>query len=141
MERATKNTEEKYASYPVTLDSAINATTRWREWMENNSVPGDVQTNAFFIPMGDLLSLISQKEGLLGIRAYVAMAEEADPEGASSLKLLLVAVDPSPEPVSPDYGVDIIEEISGSPGLVTVYDFTSPCPKFCDSTSPLLTGA
>ena len=136
MERATEKTET-YPSYPVTLDSAIEDTTRWRDWMAANSVPGEVQTNAFFIPMGDLLSLITQKEGLLGVRAYVAMSEDTAPEGASSLKLLLVAVNPTVG--SPDYGTDIIEDVPGT-NCVTVYDFTSPCPKFCDSSSPLLTG-
>ena len=131
----------KFTSFPVKIDDAIKATSKWRSWMSENDVPEEVMTNAFFIPIGDLQALLAivqdQYQEAIGVRAYVGMGDP-NPDGGSTLKLLLVAVNPSPEPIDPDPGVDIIENI-GSTDYVTVYDFTSPCPKFCDASSVLLT--
>ncbi len=125
---------EEHPSFPVTLQSAIDSTTNWRQWMSDNSVPEEIRVNAFFIPVGDILAL-AQRDDIIGVRAYLGLpGEEAD---ISTLKILLVPVGPSPTPIDPDKGEDIIEEITGT-DLVTIYDFTSPCPNFCAVHSPLM---
>ncbi len=132
---------KQFTSFPVKLNDAVVATSKWRNWMSDNDVPEEVLTKAFFIPMGDLQALLTmlqdQYQNAIGVRAYVGLGEPQE-EGGSALKLLLVGVKASLEPIEPDPGIDIIENIPGT-DFVTIYDFTSPCPKFCDASSILMT--
>ncbi len=135
-----KDFNKEFTCFPVKLEDAQSATENWRNWMSDNNVQETVHTNAFFIPIGDLVALISMLQNnypnMIGVRAYVGMGDPPE-NGGSALKLLLVGVNPSALTITPDPGVDIIANI-GESGLVTVYDFTSPCPKFCDADSSLM---
>lgn len=130
----TKHNNEDVPGNPVTLDHAISGTTRWRDFLNSfdkstTPIPQNQKLKAFLIPIADIQALAASQNAA-NVRAYLSLT--ATPEdGTSAMRLFLVAVG--------EDGNDIIEPIDpGDPtGLYTIYDFTSPCPNFCDIQSPL----
>lgn len=131
----------------ITIEEAKYWTASWQ--LENPT-----KARAFLIPIPDLLELLTEltvlksdgKGGLCtnpadhlqeGVRAYMAVGP--DTKGSPEEKLVLVgAVD-----VSGEYQDQVLESphtpvlpISGS----GAFDFTLPCPRHCDRTSPLNNG-
>ncbi|MBP9792901.1 MAG: hypothetical protein KBC56_02780 [Flavobacterium sp.] len=78
---------------------------------------------AYFIPKDDLTDLMNDAN-CIGVRAYLALGNVA--RMAPEAKLLLVDVD-----ANGTNGTDILAN--------GIFDFTSPCPAYCDTTSPLYT--
>lgn len=104
---------------PNTIDqtTAISWISAWR-------ANPDSQVKAFFIPKEDLTDLM-QDSNCTGVRAYLAFGNEDG--GAPESKVLLVDVEG-----------DIAK--GGTDNLTNgIYDFTKPCPSYCDVTSPLYT--
>jgi hypothetical protein len=96
----------------ITLETAQTWATNWRK-----DQPDTVK--AFLIPQEDIIELYNQitKNGAQDVRGYLGIKEEGE------YKLMLVPVDPK--------GNDMID--------LGIYDFTKPCPKDCDTMSPLYT--
>ena len=95
----------------IPLETAQNWAARWRENPVN-------VVKAFLIPHDDFTQLLAQGN-VDDIRAYVGI----DDNGTH--KLMLVGVDKD--------GSDLIDADKQE----YIYDFTQPCPNFCDVRSPL----
>ena len=95
----------------ISLDTAQNWAARWRE------NPTHI-VKAFLIPHEDFAQLLAQGS-VNDIRAYVGI----DDNGTH--KLMLVGVDKT--------GSDLIDADKQE----YIYDFTQPCPAYCDNRSPL----
>lgn len=85
----------------------------WRD-----SQPDNVK--AYLIPQDDITQLMAEAN-VQDVRAYCGIDENGD------YKLMLVGVDAN--------GSDLVNEAAGE----YVYDFTEPCPRTCDYTSPMYT--
>jgi hypothetical protein len=101
------------AKNAITLQQAQEWATTWRE------NPLHI-IKAFLIPQADFVQLLAEKN-VVDIRAYVGTDENGEQ------KLMLVGVN--------DKGQDLIDEANNQ----NIYDFTQPCPDFCDLESPLFT--
>ncbi len=147
----------------ITLDQAIAWTEKWREKCPHNC-------KAFLIPVQDLVGVLKEigvikdagKTGLYtideqtpnGVRAYMAIDEKEKTGGGE--KIILVGTEPQI-----DYDKkkivqrDIINGKLDNKGHYVdpknvglsddeintgIYDFSQPCPNFCDFESPLITG-
>lgn len=103
------------------------------------------KTKAFFIPITDLIEAINEVNGtnydpelgnkVDGIRAYIGV--EKNEQDQYEEKLMIVGVknnkDILPGRTDNDPEVNALLDDGGG----DVYDFTKPCPKFCDDGSPL----
>jgi hypothetical protein len=87
----------------------------------------DLGVKAHFIPKEDIQKILNDAN-CIGARAYLGWGN-ADDKKLPEAKLIIVSVDPTDN--VPDYGNDNIEN--------GIYDFTNPCPNFCDVTSSLYT--
>lgn len=97
--------------------TAISWITAWR----NQPDPG---VKAYFIPRADFADLMKDSS-CIGVRAYLAFGNSNG--NAAEAKLLLVDVEGDPN-------------TGGTDNLTNgIYDFTRPCPTYCDVTSPLYT--
>ncbi len=127
-------------------------TAKWRESCPENC-------KAFLIPAVDLIEVLNEM-GILGdkaaakaqkraskrkldVRAYMAI--ETFENGATEEKILLVGTQQDSEGVYRDIlngsidgkGETEVKGLKGPEGNSGVYDFTSPCPPYCDDESPL----
>ncbi|MBN8641664.1 MAG: hypothetical protein J0L86_07630 [Flavobacteriales bacterium] len=101
----------------IDLTTAINWISTWRR-------SPDTGVKAFFIPVIDFSSLMQDKN-CIGVRAYLAFGNtDGNPAEA---KLLLVDVEG-------DINTGGTDNLNNG-----IYDFTRPCPSYCDVTSPLYT--
>jgi hypothetical protein len=132
----------------ITIDQAKEWTNAWQS--KNPTI-----SKAFLIPTTDIISLFKELQVLVldshgnfiindnnsmdvALRAYLAIgpSEEKEETGLDEEKLVLVGA----VAVNEEYQ-DQVEEtenklqvtLSGS----GAFDFTKPCPKFCDPKSPL----
>lgn len=101
------------ATNTISLTKAQDWAARWR-MDPNNTV------KAYLIPKEDITQLMNETD-VQDVRAYMGIDEKGEH------KLMLVGVDAKNK--------DLINEASGW----YVYDFTTPCPNYCDTTSPLYT--
>ncbi|MBL7885293.1 MAG: hypothetical protein JNJ52_00980 [Flavobacterium sp.] len=101
----------------ISLTDAVNWIKAWRE-------NPDLGVKAFFIPKDDITNLLKDGD-CVGVRAYLAFGN--DGEDPTESKLLLVNVNEDSTGVSKDVIMN------------GIYDFTKPCPSFCDADSPLNT--
>jgi len=101
------------ATNTIPLDIAQDWARTWRADPSNT-------VKAFLIPQIDITELLAETN-VQDVRAYVGI------DGKGDCKLMLVGVDAN--------GLDLIDESCGD----YIYDFTEPCPKTCDYTSPLYT--
>jgi hypothetical protein len=121
---------------PITLTEGVDWTTNWRTWCLENGFTEQNMLRAFFIPLGDLEAIV-KTSGAGGCRAYLALERADDP---STVKLVLVPTEPNQ---LIGFGKDIIEPLpidavkNDDEELVSIYDLTCPCPRFCDFESPL----
>lgn len=110
----------------IGLETAIALTKNWRGFLEKKM--GD-SFRGFLIPFADIQNLmdIHKDENIVGVRGYMSLADPNDP---SSVRFILVPVNAE--------GKDVLQK-PGEEGsdATTIYDFTQPCPAFCDTTSPL----
>ncbi len=120
--------------YPdtITEEDAIRITTNWRNFMGKGN-PDFIR--AFEIPLDDLVNAaaLTQKYGGVGVRAYIGLNAEGDPNSA---KLAIVPIDVK--------GNDILkvpmqegQKAVADEEESTIFDFTNPCPQACDLNSPL----
>ncbi|MFL9484900.1 hypothetical protein ACI6Q2_19100 [Chitinophagaceae bacterium LWZ2-11] len=133
--------------YTIPLDVAMNRTNYWRETVK--PIYGDDMDKvpkAFFIPIDDIMCLAEnfQKYNIAGVRAYFTFHSMEDTAGITAV---LVPVVPTKQ-VSANGDVVIVsysdmlslpvnDEKLGDAGDSTIYDFSQPCPPFCDPESDL----
>lgn len=96
----------------ISLGDAQKWAKNWRS-KSNNTV------FAYLIPREDFVDLLGIPN-VVNIRAYAGINPETNED-----KLMLVGVDAN--------GLDLINAKAGH----YIYDFTTPCPSFCDLKSPL----
>ena len=99
-------------NFTITLDVAKKWVTSWRM-----NPPKDL-AKGHLIP-GESLKILLATNGVVNIRAYMGIDE------TNTQKLLFVGVDAN--------GKDLIDANH------LIFDHTEPCPKNCDSSSPLFT--
>lgn len=99
---------------PTNTISLATAQAWAKNWRDNQ--PDTVK--AYLIPQVDITELMGEPN-VQDVRAYCGIDENGN------YKLMLVGVDAN--------GVDLINEAAGA----YIYDFTEPCPRTCDTTSPL----
>tara|TARA_B100000768_G_scaffold156438_1_gene154000 strand:- start:136 stop:531 length:396 start_codon:yes stop_codon:yes gene_type:complete len=115
----------------ISLKVAKKWAKRWRK--TESSYKNYQDCRAFNIPKADLVNVL--KEDVASIRAYIGVAEFICPDTDEELyqeKLMIVGVDKD--------GKDMISSKDGvtlDEGSKEIYDFTRPCPDFCDLDSPL----
>lgn len=140
---------------PIDINDAIAYAKKWQGENKNHA-------KAFLIPANDLIACLIEMEVLTddgtgkyilknvndsGVRAYMAIKRpDGDPPTPQTEKLLIVGtkadcngihrdIIEGEKPSScPGKEVDkMVAKLAGS----GVYDFTDPCPNYCDTDSPL----
>lgn len=126
--------------HAVTLEEAKTTCAAWRVLL-SEMIPGVTNENlfrGFYIPIDDIKALAKHYEAV-AVRAYIA----TNPLPAGSeitgheLRLMLVPVVPVDGEPLPGKDHIVPLEHPGDPGLVSIYDFTRPCPHQCDKGSVL----
>jgi hypothetical protein len=118
-------------SQPNTIgrELAISMTTKWRNYLGKKM--GE-NFRGFLIPFADIQDImdIHKEKNIMGVRGYMSLADE---NNLSSLRFILVPVDSDGRDM-----LDIhLEGDTDDDVQSTIYDFTQPCPAFCDVKSPL----
>ena len=134
---------------PIPIECAMQWTANWQDKYDG------VHCSAFLVPVEDLIGALTEmgiiKDGKVVkpdtgvtpmIRSYMAI----DPEQTEGFgeKLVLVGTEAAKDPKGNIIYHDIVEG-ERSDGLVLTnpptgsgaFDFTQPCPNFCDPDSPL----
>ena len=138
MKKLKKNSDPTTTTIPVAL-----AVTRVKRWLQILAAMPDFEKKhdsiprAIFISFDDIKQLQADypPDTLKGIRLYFGVAGEDQPMPASveDLRGMIVPVLKSPT----GRFIDLIESDEANPNDTSVYDFTSPCPKYCDVNSEL----
>jgi hypothetical protein len=123
-----QNVKSQPLSQPNTIgrEMAISMTSKWRNYL--GKATGE-NFRGFLIPFADIQDLmeIHKEANIMGVRGYMSLADE---NNLSSLRFILVPVDSN--------GKDMLDmQLEGDEVQSTIYDFTQPCPAFCDMSSPL----
>lgn len=147
---------------PVDPEKAKLLTANWRDYytaIYNNPKPpvippispdGESVFRGFRVPLDDLTQILEviqkyngsseHEDKINSIRVYLAK-DSADEKIMDDIHILLVPVvggQPIPGPGLTKYGKDMLETDAGSKGSVsTIYNFSTPCPRQCDISSPL----
>jgi hypothetical protein len=100
----------------ISLETAQDWANRWKEVQNNNKTP---HITAFLIPGIDVSQAL-QPEKAVDVRTYLGMDETNTP------RLIIVGVD--------EKGNDLIDEANG----YYIYDFTLPCPPYCNDIPPFI---
>ena len=114
----------------------LNAMAGIPEFKENP----ELMPRAIFIDIDDIRELMAaySKNDLTGIRVYLGIAGEDNPGPATTddLRGMLVPVmDGGPHRPHADCIIKPVGTINS--GTTSIYDFTAPCPVYCDKTSEL----
>lgn len=118
-------------SFPtIPLDVAEAGTENWRDFYQFSTKTADSKQifRGFHIPVADLETLLKEAGDIDGVRAYFALQTPFDPltpDVDKDIHIYLVPVKDN---------IDICEDPNGNSN---VCDFTTPCPKICDTSSPL----
>jgi hypothetical protein len=131
MQDAQQNVKSPSVSQPNTigLEMAVNMTTNWRNYL--GKAMGE-NFRGFLIPFADIQNImeIHKDKDLMGVRGYMSLADE---NTLSSVRFILVPVDSDGKDIVDMHVVGDADDDTQS----TIYDFTQPCPAFCDMKSPL----
>ena len=100
----------------ISLETAQDWANRWKEVQNNNKTP---QITAFLIPGIDVSQAL-KPEKAVDVRTYLGIDETDIP------RLIIVGVDKN--------GNDLIDEANG----YYIYDFTLPCPRYCNDSAPFI---
>ena len=116
----------------VPLNVAEAGTDNWRQFYKFSTRTADSTQifRGFHIPVADLRTLLEEAGDIDAVRAYFALENPYNPlvpgpAQANDIHIYLVPVKDN---------VDICEDPEGNSN---VCDFTTPCPKICDTSSPL----
>jgi len=145
MENQTNHHHNSKATKPsktISLTMAKIWVTRWLKTIA--AMPGfeedkNLIPRAIYISIEDIKELFEKypEKDLVGIRMYFGIAGEAEPEPVSveNLRGLIVPVF-SAEPYRPHADLIQIND-PANPNDTSIYDFTAPCPAYCDKKSEL----
>nr|WP_294792888.1 hypothetical protein [uncultured Mucilaginibacter sp.] len=145
MESKNQLTEPTRVIIPV--QTAIERTTHWRNFMKKNTAAEDVRRipKAVYLSRTDIIDMAKQCEAddsIAGMRAYFTLNNEFTETVKNEVKFVMVLVrisdtKPFGEDVlyAPGYTAD-----NNVGGGSNVYDYSKPCPDCCDTSSPLYTG-
>lgn len=116
---------------PIPVEEAVRLTTNWRVFFANLIKEEDPNSpkvfRGFTIPIQDLEQILDHYDdypNMTGIRVYIA--KDCEQRNGGLVHLVVVPVDES--------GKDVT---TLKDGKSSVYDFTSPCPEVCDTSSKL----
>jgi hypothetical protein len=134
----------KKSTDPTTTIPVALAVTRVKRWLQIvGAMPGfetkhDSIPRAIFISFDDIKQLEADypPDTLKGIRLYFGVAGEDQPTGPSVEDLRGMIV-PVLKTDKPGQHKDLIESDEANPNNTSIYDFTTPCPKYCDVNSEL----
>lgn len=126
----------------ISVNDAVERVTRFRDQLLKQ-VPEVNIPRAVFIPISDLLAIVNsfdilRADGttineLSGVRAYFAV-KESDMDLDDDITAVIVPVDKDDKDIIyKNQGVGMGDDDDDT----EIYDFTQPCPNFCDPTSPL----
>lgn len=127
----------------ISLETAQEETTRWRRFLavESKDFKMDTINRGAFIPFEDLFELKrlhDKNHDIIGVRAYFALDEiQKDGTPLHHVKLILVPVKKGGRCGKDIVEVSIDSNDSKSREMSSIYDFTMPCPDYCDETSAL----
>lgn len=131
----------------ISIPEAIQRTTNWREFMSANTKEGvDPRfiPKAVYISKTDIMEMAERFKDptMVGARAYFTLDNPAEELEKNIITFCLVMVRSCE---GKECGEDVLY-LSGG-GLKDgddddsgVYDFTQPCPSYCDPDSPLYNG-
>jgi hypothetical protein len=138
-----KNMEDQ--TNTISLDEAKAYTQEWRN--KESTYNSHQELNAFLIPAVDLqeaLDLLKGQEGKTYVRAYIGVKHQAR---VSEEKLVIVATiaDEDDSTIYRDLIYGKVDGIGATtppsdPTNSGIFDFTYPCPTFCDPKSPIHKG-
>lgn len=115
------------SKFTIDLATAKKWVKTWRK------LEGDYnkhhECNGFLIPLEDFKGILNE-EGVVNARAYLGIKENED--GTSEEKLILVGVDANGKDMLP---LNENGELTNEDDRI--FDFTRPCPNYCDPDSPL----
>lgn len=114
----------------ISLDDAKDWTGNWR------TAP-TTAARAFLIPVNDIQGVLNEIKSQSGepcARAYLAI----DDKGVEKLVIVGTSQDTTTTPGTTIYR-DLLPAVGEDYETATnsIYDFTKPCPTFCDPASPL----
>ncbi|WP_345949595.1 hypothetical protein ABDD95_22375 [Mucilaginibacter sp. PAMB04274] len=138
---SSKLTEPTRVIIPVS--KAIERTTNWRNFLKKNLEEQESWKipKAVYISKEDILDLAAAchaDKSIAGVRAYFSLTVPEEEKFRNEIKFVMVLVR---EEEGMPAGKDVIYLPGGSSDDdSSVYDFTRPCPDFCDTTSPLFNG-
>ncbi|MBC7759731.1 MAG: hypothetical protein H7069_12805 [Phormidesmis sp. FL-bin-119] len=131
----------------ISLAEARKRIGNWLKFLSGTPTFKDKQDmipRALFISFDDIKELEKdcaknyKKDELIGIRVYFGLAEQLDGVTGSdyALRGMVVPVLKSPKSAC---GTDAVHHnlADPDPNYTNIYDFTSPCPKYCDDESEL----
>ena len=121
----------------ITLQVAKKWAKKWRK--QEGTYNQHHECRAFTIPKIDLQEVLAE-DGVVNVRAYLGIEVFTDPDTGAEVteeKLMIVGVDKNNK--------DMISTKKGEDGSLIsdpeegddIYDFSRPCPTYCDPGSPL----
>ncbi|MFB9845024.1 hypothetical protein [Mucilaginibacter ginsenosidivorans] len=129
------------ADTSIAIEVAKIRVKRWLNWaIESNSYNGNPQSipRAIMISFNDIDAIREKykEQSLKGIRLYFGLNGEDDPKPPTTANLCGLIV---PVFFADKYRphADIVINDPANPNDTSVYDFTSPCPVYCDFQSEL----
>lgn len=145
-----KNTDSHQPGRSTTKISLENAKIRIKKWLSTMaSAPGyrenpDTIPRALFISLEDIKELIAdydkghRKEKLVGVRVYIGLKELWEGNDEPRTYILDGLMVPVIKHLSGAH-VDVVyqNEETADSAKTSIYDFTAPCPQYCDKSSEL----
>ncbi|WP_316822065.1 hypothetical protein [Pedobacter gandavensis] len=147
MENINSNRSEKN-SMKISLAEAKKRISRWLKVLsgipEFKEKPNEIP-RALFIPLSDIKELLADYEKaksakeLVGIRVYFGLKElmgaKEEPVGYELDGMLVPVLYESKE--KPHVDGIFQNRNTADPEKTNIYDFTAPCPRYCDKDSEL----
>jgi hypothetical protein len=115
---------DRSVQYPVVPGKTIDIQTAV-DWATNWQATPDNSVKAYFI-LKEVIQQLLLNSNSIGVRAYLGWGT-SDPKVGPEAKLMLVSVEGDIK----TGGTDNVGK--------GIFDFTKPCPAYCDTTSSLLT--
>ncbi|MVN90466.1 hypothetical protein [Mucilaginibacter aquatilis] len=143
-----KNTDlTARTSVAISVSEAIRRTTNWREFMNVNlqGTNENMVPKAVYMSRADILAMADalKDPSVVGARAYFSL-DSTEAEAEKNVVTFCMVMVRSCE--DKRCGKDVIylpNSTDGENGSIDdsgIYDYTRPCPDFCDIDSPLYRG-
>ena len=137
--------EEQLPENQINLTTAKAWTKEWRDIESDYNEYNEC--NGFLVPLADLKEVVAEMAKLPPslvpqyVRAYLGVEVNNDIEpSVKTEKLIIVGTKPGGIVDDRQVYIDMISDDLGNPvsgGGGGIWDFTNPCPPWCDPNSPL----